>query len=50
MAEEFMAGVKGARSTGRMLGAANSASAAVAGGTSNSGALRAAGTLLNILT
>jgi hypothetical protein len=42
--------VKRARSTGRMLGAANSASAAVAGGTSNSGALRAAGTLLNILT
>jgi hypothetical protein len=42
--------LRSSRSTGRLLGAENSASAAVAGGTSNSGALRAAGAVLNLFT
>lgn len=42
--------IRNSRATGRLLGAATEASAAVAGGTANAGALRAAGAVLNLLT
>lgn len=42
--------VRRSRSTGRLLGAATNASAAVVGGAGNSAGLRAAGAVINLLT